>query len=98
MEHSSALPQIEISSYTKPCPHYALFNSLLPDDSKQYAATTTAHSKHLIELLKNNIKLASTLSIIWEILMVVQRNIDVPQHYTLCQFYPNVAQLYFIGV
>ena len=66
MKHSSALPQIEISSYTKPCPHYALFNSLLPDDSKQYAVTTTAHSKHLIELLKEQKVLTSKLSTIWE--------------------------------
>ena len=42
-----------------------MFHSFLSDDSKQDAATTTAHSKRLIELLKEEKKLASTLSTIW---------------------------------
>ena len=36
----------------------------------------------------------STLSTIWEILMVVQSNIDAPHHHNLCQFYLDVTQLY----
>ena len=42
-----------------------MFNYFLPDDIKQYAANTTAHSNRLIELLKNK-KLMSELSTIWE--------------------------------
>ena len=49
--HFSALPQTEISSYTKSCPRHAVFN-FLSDGNKQDAATTTAHSNFLIELLK----------------------------------------------
>ena len=37
----------------------------LSDDSKQYATTTTAHSKCLIELFKKKL-LASSISTIWE--------------------------------
>ena len=53
LEHLSALPQTEINSSTEPCPRHFLFCYFLSDDSKQDAATTTAHSKRLIELLKN---------------------------------------------
>ena len=53
LEHFSALPQAEINSSTKSCPRHAVFNYFLPDDIKQYAANTTAHSNRLIELLKN---------------------------------------------
>ena len=60
----------------------------LTDDSNQDSATTTAHSKCFIELLKEQKLLTSTLSKIWKILMVVQSNIDVLQNYTLCQFFP----------
>ena len=52
LESFSALPQTEIKSPTKPCPRHAVFNSFLSDDRKQDAATTTAHRKLLIELLK----------------------------------------------
>ena len=52
LENFSALPQTEINSSTKPSPRHAVFHSYLSDDSKQYAANTTAHSKRLIELLK----------------------------------------------
>ena len=52
LEHFSTLPQTEINSFTKPCPRHAVFHSFLSGGSKQDAATTTAHSKHLIELLK----------------------------------------------
>ena len=52
LEHFSALPQIEINSSTKPFPRHAVFRSFLSDDSKKDAATTTAHSKSFIGLLK----------------------------------------------
>ena len=38
----------------------------LSDDIKQDAATTTAHSKRLISLLKNKKVLTTSLSTIWE--------------------------------
>ena len=38
----------------------------LSDDSKQDPSTDTAHSKRLIELLKEQTLLTSTLSTIWE--------------------------------
>ena len=65
-EHISALPQTEINSSTKPCPRHAVFNYFLSDDSKQYAATTSAHRKRLIELLNEQKVPTSTLSKIWE--------------------------------
>ena len=66
LEYLSALPQTEINSSTKPCPHYAVFHSFLSDDRKQDSATTTAYSNCLIELLKKQKKLMSTLSEIWK--------------------------------
>ena len=39
---------------------------VLSDDSKQDAATTTAHIKHLISLLNNKQVLTTSLSTIWE--------------------------------
>ena len=50
LEHFSALPQIEINSSKKPCTWHAVFH-FFSDDGKQDSATTTAHSKSLIELL-----------------------------------------------
>ena len=66
MEHLSALPQTEIKSPTKLCPCHAVFHYFLSDDIKQYAATATAHIKHLLELLKEQKLMISTLSTIWE--------------------------------
>ena len=56
LEHYSALPQTEINSSTKPCPQHEVFHSFLSDESKQDAATTTAHINRLIELLKTKTK------------------------------------------
>ena len=53
LENFSALPQTEIKSSTKSCPRHAVFYTYLTDDSKQYTATTTTHSKRLIGLFKN---------------------------------------------
>ena len=65
LENFSKLPQTEINSSTEPCPRHSVFHYYFSDDSKQDAATTTAHINRLIELLKNK-KLISTLSTIWE--------------------------------
>ena len=43
-----------------------VFHSFLSDDSKQNPATNTAHRKRLIELLKEQKLLTSTLSTIWK--------------------------------
>ena len=53
LEHFSALPKSGINSTTQSRQHHAVFHSFLSDDSKQDAATTTAHSKRLISLLKD---------------------------------------------
>ena len=73
-----------------------MFRSLLSDDIKQDPVTTTAHTKRLIGLLKEQTLLTLALSTIWEILMVVNINIDVLQHYILCHFCPNVYNLSFV--
>ena len=46
--------------------HVIQFYYFLSDDSKQYDATTTAHSKSLIELLKEGNLLVSSLNTIWK--------------------------------
>ena len=66
LEHSSAAPQIDINSSTLSRPHHAVFHSFLSHDSKQDAATTTAHSKRLMSLLKNKQVLRISLSKILE--------------------------------
>ena len=66
LEHFIALPQTEIKSSTKPCPSHAVFPFFLSDDRKQYVATTNAHRKLLIGILKEQKVLTSTLSTIWE--------------------------------
>ena len=63
--HFSAAPKSDINSSSLTCPRRAVFHSFLSDDSKQYAATTTAHSKRLISLLKNKQVLTTSLSTIW---------------------------------
>ena len=52
LENSSALPQTEINSSTKLYPLHAVFLFFSSDDSKQDSVTTYAHSKCLIEMLK----------------------------------------------
>ena len=66
LEHFSAAPKSDINSSSLPCPRRAVFHSFLSDDSKQYADTTTAHSKRLISLLKKKRILTTSLSTIWE--------------------------------
>ena len=48
LEHFSAALQVDINSSTLSRPRHAVFHSFLSVDSKQDAATTTAHSKRLI--------------------------------------------------
>ena len=66
MEHFSAAPQADINPSTLSCPRHAVFHSFLSDDNKHDAATTTAHSKRLISLLKNKKVSKKSLSTIWE--------------------------------
>ena len=65
LEHFSAAPQEDINSTTPSRPRHAVFHSFLSDNSKQNAATTTAHSKLLISLIKNKKVLTTSLSTIW---------------------------------
>ena len=66
LEHFSAATQADINSSTLSRPRHTVFHYFLSDDSKQDAATTTAHSKRLISLLKNKQVLTTSLSKIWE--------------------------------
>ena len=51
LENFIAPLQTDINSSTLSRPRHAVFHYFLSDDSKQDAATTTAHSKRLISLL-----------------------------------------------
>ena len=64
--HFSAPLQTDINSPTLSRPCHAVFHSFLSNDSKQNAATNTAHSKLLISLLKNKQVLTTSLIKIWE--------------------------------
>ena len=52
LENCSAVLQADINSSTLSCQRHGVFNSFLSDDSKQDAATTNAHRKTFISLLK----------------------------------------------
>ena len=52
LEIFNALPQTEINSSMKSCPRHAVFHYFFPYGIEQESATTNAHSKRLIELLK----------------------------------------------
>ena len=66
LEHFSTVPQADINSSTLSHPRHAEFHYFLSDDRKKDAATTTAHSKRLISLLKEKKVLTTSLSTIWE--------------------------------
>ena len=66
LKYFIAVPQADINSSSFSRPRHAVFHSFLSDDSKQDAATTTAHSKRLISLMKSKILLTTSLSTIWE--------------------------------
>ena len=53
LEHFSSLPKSYANSTTPSHQRRVVFHSSLSDDSKQDAATTTAHSKRFISLLKD---------------------------------------------
>ena len=65
LEHLSAFPKADINSTTLSHQRHAVFHSFLSDDNKQYAATTTAHSKRLVSLIKEKKIMTSSLSTIW---------------------------------
>ena len=52
LEHFSKLTNSGIKAPTKSFPRHAVFYYFLSDNSRQYAATTIAHSKRLIVMLK----------------------------------------------
>ena len=66
MEHFSTLPKAYINSTTQSRQIHSVFHSFLSDDSKQDAATTNEHSKHLISFFKCKKGLATSLITIWE--------------------------------
>ena len=53
LEHFSISPKANINSTTPSRQRHAVFHPFLSDDSKQDAATTNAHRKRLISLLKD---------------------------------------------
>ena len=53
LENFSVLPKADINSTTQSHQHHAVFHYFLSYDNKQDAATTTAHIKRLISLLKD---------------------------------------------
>ena len=65
MDHFIELPKIGINASTESCQRHIVFRYVLSDDIKQDAATTTAHSKCFISLLKEKV-LTSALITIWE--------------------------------
>ena len=66
LEHFSVLTKTDINSTTLSHQLHAVFYPFLSGDSKQDYATTTAHSKRLISLLKDKKILTTSLSTIWE--------------------------------
>ena len=77
------------SSSSNCCTRHAMLHSFLPDHIKKDAATTAAHSKLIIEMLKK-INIQFLVSVLYRrIQMVVLRITNVPNHYTYCQYYSN---------
>ena len=66
LETFSALPTADINTPIPSRQSHAVFHSFLSDDSKQDAATTTAHSKPWILLLKEKKSLTKSLITILE--------------------------------
>ena len=90
------LPKADINSITPSRQRHAVFHYFLSGDSKQDAATTTAHIKRLISLLKlkkywqhNWVQYGKTM-------MVVPNNIYVFLNFTLCQLCLSVTPLELI--
>ena len=66
LEYFSELPNSHINSSAVSHQRHAVFHSFLSGNSKQDAATTTAHSKRFISLLKGKNVSTTLLSTIWE--------------------------------
>ena len=66
LEYFSAVPQADINSSTLSHQRHALFHFFKSENSKQDAATTTAHIKLLISLLKEKKIMTTYLSKRWE--------------------------------
>ena len=66
LENFSTALQANINSSTLSRPRHAVLHSFLSDDNKQDAATTNAHIKRLISLIKNHQVLKTSLSTRWE--------------------------------
>ena len=82
MEYFSEPTHTEIEGTPQARKSHAVFHSFLSDDSKQDSATTTAHRKHIIKLLKQRNIMPNTLSSIWLIQMVVLSTTYMLLHYT----------------
>ena len=66
LEHFSSPTHTETEGTPQACTRHAVFHYSFSDDSKHDSATTTSHSKHIIELLKQHNIMSNTLSTIWE--------------------------------
>ena len=66
LEHFIEVPQTNINSTTPSPQRHSVFHFFKSDDSKQYSATTTENSKHLISFLKEKKVMTTSLSKIWE--------------------------------
>ena len=66
LEHFSALPQINLNSTTPSCQCHVVFHYFLSDDSKQNAASTTAHRKKIDFIAQRQKVMTTSLSTIWE--------------------------------
>ena len=53
LKYFNAVPQADINSSTILRQRHAVFHYFLSENSKQYAATNTAHSKQLLSFLKD---------------------------------------------
>ena len=63
--HFSAPTHTETSGTPQECTRHAVFHSFFSSDSKQDSVTTTAHSKRIIQLLKQQNILSNKLSAIF---------------------------------
>ena len=66
LEHFSKLPKADINSTALSHQLHAVFHSFLSEDSKQDAASNTAHIKSFISLLKEKQTMTTLLIKIWE--------------------------------
>ena len=93
MEHFSALPKAYINSTIQSRQLHAVFFYLFSDYRKQDSATTTAHIKRFIELLKDKTLLTASLSTIWENADGCAEQYRCALNYTLCQLCRSFTQL-----